>query len=99
MLANRSRLRRKPKGRERQQCEREVSDIRYCFHVFISFHHSCPEFPFGKFPKVSRTKFAEQFGSSVGCANEPFRSRFPVRKEGTAGMAAAQKAMTRLCSG
>jgi len=32
-LTNGSRLRRKCKPREREQCERGISNIRYCFHV------------------------------------------------------------------
>jgi len=41
VLTNRSRLRRKRKAGEREQRDRGANNIRYCFHVFISFHGFC----------------------------------------------------------
>jgi hypothetical protein len=38
-LTNGSRWRRKRNAGEREQRERGISNIRYCFHVFISFHY------------------------------------------------------------
>ena len=43
-LTHRPRLRRKPKASEREQREHGISNIRYCFHEFISFHHSSQRF-------------------------------------------------------
>src|SRR5262249_51157792 len=48
-LASRSRLRRKRKAGESEQCKRGINNIRYCFHAFISFHLLCE--------RASRSRF------------------------------------------
>src|SRR5262249_42749484 len=49
LLTNRSRWRRECKARERQQCERDVSNIGCCFHVFTSIHCSSQAFVWTSF--------------------------------------------------